>query len=61
MKERLIAEFDANYGRTGKIQVADATCDVCQQAAPCIVIDQSEGEYEAGHICAECARKAFGS
>lgn len=56
--KRLLAEFDGNYGRKGTIIVGEAECDVCKQDRACIIIDQSEGEYNAGHICGECARNA---
>lgn len=58
MDRKLLAEFDGNYGRQGIIEVGDATCDVCKQVRVCIIVDASEGEYNAGNVCPECVTKA---
>lgn len=47
--------FDANYGRCGTIRRATAKCCGCGEEKLCIVVDQSEGEYNPGAVCSKCA------
>ena len=55
----VLATFHAGYGRSGYINLEDATCRVCDLDALCITMDSSEGEYGRGAICKTCAERAF--
>ncbi len=54
-------EFDGNYGRTGKIEVKVERCCACKVHGPCLVADQSNGEYSPAIICSNCIAKMFGA
>lgn len=56
---KVIATFDANFGRQGIISLEDTECDVCHQTARCLVIDSSEAEYNDGAICKPCIDASF--
>ena len=51
--------FDGGYGRTGRIYAEEAKCSICLEQQTCIVIDQSEGEYNAGCVCERCTSMLF--
>jgi hypothetical protein len=51
--------FDADYGRVGVIQVTYTACGGCGKAAPCLHVDQSEGEYRPGAVCRGCIVRLF--
>jgi hypothetical protein len=51
--------FDGGYNRVGEIALVDGVCSICGNKAKVIEIDGSEGEYEAGRICKECASDLF--
>ena len=55
MSKGISVHFNAGYGRTGTIAVADSTmCDSCNQMAKCLTVDCSEEEYATGEICFPC-------
>jgi len=54
-----VIEFDGGYGRTGTVEVEVAICCACKKSKLCLVIDQSEKEYEPGSICNDCAAAMF--
>lgn len=55
---KVIADFQAGYGRTGEITVEIDKCCVCRADTVVICIDSSEGEYGNGCICLTCATEA---
>jgi len=56
----LVGTFDGGYGRLGQIWVDNNTCDLCdRENVRCINIDGSEGEYECGSVCEQCARMLY--
>lgn len=57
---RLITTFEANYERTGTINVGTGTCHVCSNVTDVTSIDSSEDEYGPGCICKDCVMKGFG-
>ena len=54
-----IKNFEGGYNRRGMIWVEKEECDVCHQNVLCLCIDQSEDEYEAGHVCQQCTNNLF--
>jgi hypothetical protein len=57
---RFIASFDGWHHREGEVWADPvATCSVCKEVRPCVVLDSSEGEYAPGAICLACATRAL--
>lgn len=54
-----LGEFEGGYGRTGVISLGDGVCALCGKSALCLIVDQSEGEYEPGMACQDCIGRAF--
>ncbi len=55
----IVAQFDANYGRKGKIALVNSRCLLCKEAKMVLLVDSSEEEYCPGRICLSCIEKAF--
>jgi len=54
-----LIEFDGGYGRTGTVEVKAAICCSCKTVKSCLVVDQSQDEYESGNICQDCIAALF--
>lgn len=52
-------KFDGEYGRVGRMHVDAVSCLGCGKQGPCLVSDQSEGEYNAAQVCRECIERLF--
>jgi hypothetical protein len=60
-KKLFSLEWDANFSRTGKMEIKKGTCLVCsKENVEVLSIDPSESEYTPGSICKECVINAFG-
>lgn len=59
-KKPFSLEWDANYGRTGKMEIKKGTCLVCRKEnVEVLSMDSSESEYLPGSICKECIINSF--
>lgn len=49
-----VISFEACYGRIGIIWIGKDECLSCKTVKQCLIVDQSEGEYNQGVICFDC-------
>lgn len=46
--------FEGGYGRIGIIWIDRQMCVCCKNRKECLVVDQSEGEYNQASVCFDC-------